>query len=358
MIATRRSVLFASGGLALALVAFLLFPSPIDAVAHHPAAPLPFEGGWAINEHLTRATLVEVGHGLGPESLAVADDGTVFTGTDSGDIVRIARDGTQRVLANTGGRPFGMELVGERLFVADAGAGLLSVTLDGEVTVLTNEAEGVPFVFTDDLAVASDGRVYFSDASDTWGPHEFIHDLIEMRPHGRLLRYDPTTKKTEVLARDLYFANGVALATDESFLVLTETWRNRVLRYHLTGDKAGRLEPLLERVPGFPDNVTRSPRGTFWVAMHSPRKALLDETLHPRPWLKEQLMKLPAALRPKAERHGLVFEIDGDGRVLRSLHDPGGEHLWTTSSAREVAGRLWIGTQAGPALAWLPLDER
>jgi len=37
-------------------------------------------------------------------------------------------------------------------------------------------------------------------------------DLFEARPHGRLLRYDPVSRRTTVLLRDLYFANGVALS--------------------------------------------------------------------------------------------------------------------------------------------------
>ena len=37
--------------------------------------------------------------------------------------------------------------------------------MDGEITVLSTEYEGVPFLLTDDLDIASDGMIYFSDAS-------------------------------------------------------------------------------------------------------------------------------------------------------------------------------------------------
>ena len=107
------------------------------------------------------------------------------------------------------------------------------------MTLLTDSADGLPFAFTDDVAVASDGVVYFTDASSKFGYGDHMLDLLEGRPHGRLLRYDPASKATTVLAQGLYFANGVALAQDESFLVVNETYRYRVMRHWLRGPKAG-----------------------------------------------------------------------------------------------------------------------
>ena len=70
----------------------------------------------------------------------------------------------------------------------------------------------MPFRFTDNLDLARDGTVYFSDASSRYGQADYMLDLLEARPHGRLLRYDPASRRTTVLLRDLYFANGVALS--------------------------------------------------------------------------------------------------------------------------------------------------
>jgi hypothetical protein len=57
------------------------------------------------------------------------------------------------------------------------------------------------------------------------------HDLFEGRPHGKLMSFDPKTRQTKVLARNLYFANGVTLSADESFLLICETYDFRVDRY-------------------------------------------------------------------------------------------------------------------------------
>ena len=57
---------------------------------------------------------------------------------------------------------------------------------------------------------------------------------------GRLLVHDPAAGTTEVLAEGLWFANGVALAPDESYVAVVETPAMRVLRRWLTGPKVWR----------------------------------------------------------------------------------------------------------------------
>lgn len=46
----------------------------------------------------------------------------------------------------------------------------------------------------------------------------------------RLLRYDPVTKTNTVLMDRLHFANGVALAADESYILVAETFKFRIMR--------------------------------------------------------------------------------------------------------------------------------
>jgi hypothetical protein len=54
---------------------------------------------------------------------------------------------------------------------------------------------------------------------------------------GRLLKYQPSTGRTVVLAEGIWYANGVALSHDESFVAVVETNQLRVLRYWLKGPK-------------------------------------------------------------------------------------------------------------------------
>lgn len=78
--------------------------------------------------------------------------------------------------------------------------------------------------FTDGVDVSrDDGVIYFTDASTKFGYGQSDLDVLEGRPNGRLLKYDPSTKATSILATDLFFPNGVALAFDQTFLVFCET---------------------------------------------------------------------------------------------------------------------------------------
>jgi sugar lactone lactonase YvrE len=171
-----------------------------------------------------------------------------------------------------------------------------------------------------------------------------------------LLRYDPDTKETTVLLRELYFANGVAVAPDGAFVLVNETYRYRIRRYWLSGEKTGTDEIFAENLPGFPDGVSTSPRGTFWVAMFTIRNPTAD-FLAPRPFVRTLLAKLPRALWPKPQPYGLVLELDANGQVLRSLHDPDGKHLSVVTSVHEEDGQLYLGTLLNPWMARVPVPE-
>ena len=94
----------------------------------------------------------------------------MYTANEDGRIIVLSRDGSNPYdFVNTGGRPLGLKFNPQGdLIVADAYSGLLSINMDGEITVLSTEYEGVPFLLTDDLDIASDGMIYFEDASSVW----------------------------------------------------------------------------------------------------------------------------------------------------------------------------------------------
>lgn len=322
-----------------------LAPSAIDPVAWEPPPVPKMEGPLAPNQRLAAATLLATGKIDGPEDVETDEKGRLYGGTNGGEVVRVTGEALE-VVANTGGRPLGLDFAPSgALIVADAKKGLLSISPEGQVTTLLDAAAGVDGVrigFADDVAVASDGAIYFSDASDKFGFGDHMLDLLEGRPHGRLIKYDPQSGKATVLARDLYFANGVALSKDESFVAVNETYRFRVSRHWLRGPKAGTTEVMIEGLPGFPDGVSQSGRGTFWVAMFTVRNRAGD-FLAPRPLMAKMVANLPRALWPAPAPYGLAVEIDEDGEILQSLHDPTGEVVHQVTSVHERDGALYIG---------------
>lgn len=341
--ARRRGLRIAGIVLAAAIGYVVAWPVEIDPVGWEPPPVPELVGVLAPNEALLATERLAVDQVEGPEDVALADDGRMFVGTHDGKVVVVSPDGTVEPFADTKGRPLGLawDLEGN-LIVADTFKGLLSIAPDGTVTTLSTESDGVPYAFTDDVDVASDGRIYFTDASDRWGYGHHLEDILEGRANGRLLRYDPKTKTTETLLDELYFANGVAVAPDDSFVLINETPRYRVRRYWLTGDRAGEHEVLADGLPGYPDGISRSPRGTYWVALFTPRNPTADR-LAPSPFMTKLVWRLPKFMLPKPAKFGHVIELDAEGNILRSLQDPNGEVVFTITSAEEVDGRLYLG---------------
>ncbi|MGP9822943.1 SMP-30/gluconolactonase/LRE family protein [Ectopseudomonas khazarica] len=348
----------------LALPVLLLLAAALYlALTPSPIAPLPWEAPEAPpmtavlepNDTLMKAELLARGQIHGPEDTAVDAQGRVYAGLHDGRVVRVLADDSVETFADTGGRPLGMDFdAAGNLILADAYKGLLRIDPQGRIEVLTTEADGLPFAFTDDLDIASDGIIYFSDASSRFQQPDYLLDLLEARPHGRLLSYDPGTGETRVLLDDLYFANGVALSANEDFVLVNETYRYRITRYWLKGERAGQHEVFIDNLPGLPDNLQGDRKGTFWVALPTPRKADAD-FLHRHPWLKAQLAKLPRALWPKAIPYGFAIALDENGKIVRSLHDTSGTHLRMVTSVKPVGDYLYFGSLDNDRIGKLPL---
>jgi sugar lactone lactonase YvrE len=263
--------------------------------------------------------------------------------------MRLQKNGTRpELFVDTKGRPLGLKFdQAGNLIVADAVKGLLSVDQGGIISVLATAADGIALGITNDLDIAANGTIYFTDASSRYPLTNYKADILEHQTTGRLLAYEPSSKTTRLVRGELSFANGVALSPDQSFVLVNETGKYRIHRVWLSGANSGKSEIFIENLPGFPDNLSRDPKtGHFWVALYTVRNPRLD-SLHPRPFLKNQLAKLPRLFWPKPEPYGLVLEVDPEGRIVRSLHDPGGRRVRGITSAERAGGKLYLGSLEG-----------
>ena len=297
--------------------------------------------------------------GPGPEDVVVDGQGRVIAGLEDGRIVRVTpADGSVQTLADTQGRPLGIEVDSDgSLVVCDAYRGLLRVDPEtGTVSELVGASQlidGRPLRVCNNAAIARDGTIWFSDSSARFTLEHWQGDLLEHSGTGRLLRRDPDGR-VEVMLTGLHFANGVALAADESFVVVAETGAYRLTRLWLTGPDAGRNDVLVDNLPGFPDNISRGSDGLIWIAMASPRNATLD-MLSPRsPMLRKVLWALPQALLPKPADTVWVQAVDEHGRLVHDLQTttPG---FTMVTGVREHAGAVWLGSLQSAAIATFTL---
>lgn len=340
------------------LTAYLmLWPVPIDPVAWSAPKNSGYVGDFMENTLLDKIEIIQLEAMHGPEGLAFLN-GEVYAATREGWIIRY-KESTGEIVkwVNTQGSPLGLAFDEDNnLLVADAYRGLLSINPAGDISVLSNEIAGVSIDYADDVDVAADGKIYFSDASSKFGARSnggtyaaSLLDTMEHGSHGRLLMYNPGDQTTTVIMSDLNFANGVAMAADNRFVLVNETGSYRVHKYWLQGDKAGQSEVLIDNLPGFPDNIVRGRDGRFWVGLVSPRSALLD-ALSTSPLVRKIVQRLPPSWRPQAARYSHVFAMDADGQVLTSLQDPNGQHH-TNTGALETDDWLYISSLHSDNLA-------
>ncbi len=334
-------------GIVVGLLLLYLFfwPVDIDPAVWEPPVDEGLIGDYSPNSHLSNVELLGVGDGIGPEDIDVDSEGRIYAPYEDGRILRYDSNGkNSELFVNTGGRPLGMEFdANGNLIVCDGLKGLLSVSPEGQLTTLATEANGVPFGFTDDVDIAIDGIIYFSDASYRWAIKDYRSDIIEHIPYGRLLAYNPNTKESTVILNDLYFANGVAVSPDQSFVLINETSEYRIQKVWISGEKTGTSEILMDNLPGIPDGISSNGKGIFWVAFPSKRKEIIDN-LAGKPFVRKMVMRLPESMQPAPDRFGFIIGIDGEGNVIHNLQDPNPESFSPITSVEEHEGYLYLGS--------------
>jgi sugar lactone lactonase YvrE len=282
--------------------------------------------------------------GVGPEDVLLDASGNVLTAVADGRVLRLSPDGRHvEVLADTGGRPLGLEWLPDgTLLICDARRGLL--TLDLPTGGLTTLVSGLSFC--NNAAVAPDGTIYFTDSTGGLGIDHWQGELLQHSGTGRLLRRG-LGSETTVLLDGLQFANGVALTPDGTAVVVAETGAYRLVRWSLAD---GSSEVLVDNLPGFPDNISTGSDGLIWVAIGSPRDAALDRMLPLNPLLRKAVWTLPDRFLPSAQYTVWVQAYDPDGRLVHDLQGPDPRFGFVTG-VREVDGTVHLGSLTSRCVA-------
>jgi sugar lactone lactonase YvrE len=248
-----------------------------------------------------------------------------------------------------------LEFLGDdELLVCASEAGLLAVSLSsGDVRVLTDQVAGRPLMGVNNAAVARDGTIYFTDSSQRFPIPQWRADLVQRTRSGRLFRRSPDGEVTELLG-GLEFANGVALAREESYVAVAETGACRLHRVWLTGDRAGTSELFGERLSGYPDNIALGSDGLVWIALAGPEGAQLARIQAlPRP-VRTLVTKVPVRLQSKPDRTVGAVALDDDGRVVHEFRGRI-DGFWFLTGVRERDGKLWLGSLEGSVVGSLDI---
>lgn len=328
----------------VATVLYLLFyPVPIEPVSFNPPNNPGLQGLFAKNNKLSATKHLLLNIGKGPEDITVGPDGLLYTGLEDGRIVSFTKEGEfVKTLVNTGGRPLGMQFdSANNLIVADIFKGLISISPEGEMLVLADSVDGTKIFFADDLDIGQDGIIWFSDA--TQRNHDIVNEYLELQPTGRLLSYNPKTKKTKIELTGLRFANGVALGPNEDYVLVNESFGMQINKLWIKGPKKGNHEILSIELPGYPDNISYNGNGIFWMAFPGVRDSGF-ESLFDKPFLRKLIARLPQSwLEAESETYGMVIGIDTLGQVVFNLQDST-QNYHSITSVNEHDGYLYLGS--------------
>lgn len=321
------------------------------------------------NDALKSARPIGLGIIDGPEDMVIDDEGNLFAGTRNGDIYRFKGPNyTQHELyVHIGGRPLGCQVDRDgSLVFCVAGMGLYRVTKKREVIALsiqTNRSlmsinDDSRVRMADDLDIAPDGRIFYTDPTTRYEISAWLTDALEGRGNGRLLCYDPKDGSTRTVLQGLVFANGVCLTYDGESVLVAETWAARIKRYWISGAKAGKSELFMDNLPGYPDNINRSSDGNYWVALVGTRSPTFDLALRLPSFRKRMIRRVAPDnwLMPNSNQ-GCVIKFDGAGHALKTLWDSNeGNHPQVTS-VREHMGKLYLGGVFNNRIGELDMPE-
>jgi sugar lactone lactonase YvrE len=212
-------------------------------------------------------------------------------GFSSGAILKISPEGKVEEFLKTDAWVTGIAFDRHNNLIALMnGVGLIRVAPDKHIEILVAiDAEDRPILMGSGLTIAKDGKIYFANiSSKNTTSSKYLNKLfLELKPTGGVYCYDPQTKLTQTISNGNYFANGLELSEDESFLLLSETSKYRILKYWLKGEKSGTSEVFLDNLAGFPNNISRRSNGNFWVGFTTKRNDQLDD-IHPKKGMKKR----------------------------------------------------------------------
>jgi sugar lactone lactonase YvrE len=350
---------------AISALSGLMFSScSLKPLAYLPEAIPSFEGATQLNEKLLASEKININGWFGPEDILFDSLGNLYTGVHNADfndgrILKIAPSGKVEEFYNSGSWVAGLHFdKASNLIALSHKQGLISISRTKKVTVLAaTDENGHPFLIPNGLDIAEDGMIYFTNTSEisSYNIKYGRKVIMEMKPLGGLYSYNPATKEVKTLIDGTYFGNGVVISKDQKYLLMVETTKYRVVKYWLSGEKAGQTETFLKNLPGFPNGISLRADGSYWLGFSTKRNEALDK-IHPKTGLKKLVYALPEVMQPKAERFGMVMNISTDGEIVATLCDTQGAILSEAGAVKEFNGYLYIGGDVLPYIGKYKLE--
>ena len=177
---------------------------------------------------------------------------------------RLGPDGKREVVIQTEDRPSGIGFLPDDtpIVVATGTCRLLRLVAGG--TEVHAELAGMGGDYLNDMITDGDGNAYVGTRTWALRPSRSplparceIDSLVLVHPDG----------KAQVAAEHLISPNGMAVSPDGSFLVVAETYGQRLTRFDRAPDGSLSNRRVFAELPGaYPDGICLDEEGAVWVA--------------------------------------------------------------------------------------------
>ncbi|CAD5225348.1 unnamed protein product [Bursaphelenchus xylophilus] len=301
----------------------------------------------------------------------VIHNGAIYTGSVTGHLYKIVNDKIVKVIDvskdnpkckyNLCSVPLGMRYwKDEKVVYADAMLGIFVADFKtGEIKqVFTSRTYigGWTHLFPDDFDFIDEETIIFTDMNPKCGFERHIVCFFEYIKDGRVITLNLNTGAWEVIAKDLLTPNGVVAHPDKQSALVSSTSASQILRIFYKGPKKGQVEVFADGLPGIPDNIRQSSSGkSFWIAFYE-SSVNGERPLYQRwseyPKLRKLLAMLPEHFRYISatlfsSKEKVIIEMDFDGKIVSSLHDPEGRLSYVTNVVDDGKD-LYIGSVSLP----------
>ena len=139
---------------------------------------------------------------------------------------------------------------------------------DGSITVLADQVDGSPLNAPNDVVVAADGSVWFTDPGyGSMSDYEGRRARLELPT--AVYRIDPGSHELRAVVTDLERPNGLCFAPDESRLYVVDSGGapRSIHVYPVTAGEVGAGRRLVDNTPGGADGIRCDSEGNVWAAM-------------------------------------------------------------------------------------------
>lgn len=185
----------------------------------------------------------------------------------------------------------------------------------------------------------------------------------------------------------LYFPNGVVISPENDFIVVAETFKSKLTKYWIKGEKKGTHEDFFVGLPGSPDNLSADKKGIL-VALASvidEKHPSLPHKLSNYPLIRKfgarfiELILMPfrfinsyypnplsnyvainlgktEMFQPLLPKHRMVIRLDWNGNIVKSYHGTD-DTLGMITHALEVGDYLYLGSVISKFIGRVSLND-